>query len=62
MTLAMHLPHVHLSHVHLPHVHLPLGGHMTAASDDGGERIPHVYPRRYTFIENAAMSRAMDHL
>ncbi len=65
MTLAMHLPHVHIPHAHLPHAHLPqlhLPLVLHKAADDGGERVPHVYPRRYTFMENAAMSRAMDRL
>ncbi|MGE2733638.1 hypothetical protein [Mycolicibacterium vaccae] len=29
---------------------------------DGGERIPHHYPRHYTFIESALLSREMTHL
>lgn len=30
--------------------------------EDGGVRVPHLYPRHYAFMENALLSREMDHL
>lgn len=67
----LHLPHPHLPHLHIPHPDLHPLGHgisgawhaLGAAATFGPAPAPtDPRPMRCVYLENAEMSRMMDHL